>query len=264
MIEDFKKFMQDNGLSENSYTSYANDIKLFNQYYLDSYGEDLKTLIHSDVLMYINYLRTQNNSPQTINRKIAAIKQYNLYLVEKGIQDNIVIVAKDYIKIQSSIINKKLPTKQEINKLLHEASKDGTKKYCLVCIHIFAGLRADEIVTLRLIDIRLNDRFINVIGKGNKFRQVVINDILYNALDEYLEERLELDTENPYLFVSQKSKNKKVPYNRNYANRTLNKYKELCNLSTLYPHLLRAYFCTNALHNAGYKIDQVANQARSL
>lgn len=25
--------------------------------------------------------------------------------------------------------------------------------------------------------------------------------------------------------------------------------------------MLRAYFCTNALHNAGYSIDQVANQA---
>ena len=27
------------------------------------------------------------------------------------------------------------------------------------------------------------------------------------------------------------------------------------------PHALRSYFCTNALHNAGYTIDQVVNQA---
>ena len=29
----------------------------------------------------------------------------------------------------------------------------------------------------------------------------------------------------------------------------------------LYPHLLRDFFCSNALHNAGYTIEQVANQA---
>lgn len=48
---------------------------------------------------------------------------------------------------------------------------------------------------------------------------------------------------------------------RNFCNRLLNKYKDLCKIDKLHPHLLRAYFCTNALHNAGYTIDQVANQA---
>lgn len=37
--------------------------------------------------------------------------------------------------------------------------------------------------------------------------------------------------------------------------------KNLCQIANLHPHLLRAYFCSNALHNAGYSIDQVANQA---
>ena len=45
------------------------------------------------------------------------------------------------------------------------------------------------------------------------------------------------------------------------CNRLLNKYKSLCNIENLHPHLLRAFFCSNALHNAGYSIDQVANQA---
>ena len=41
----------------------------------------------------------------------------------------------------------------------------------------------------------------------------------------------------------------------------VDKYKDLCKTAKLHPHILRAFFCSNALHNAGYSIDQVANQA---
>ena len=118
-----------------------------------------------------------------------------------------------------------------------------------------------EIVNIRLIDIKLEERFINVIGKGNKFRQVVINSSMYDAISEYLEEREKIDTVNPYLFVGQKNKANKEPLRRNFCNRLIDKYKELCNIPNLHPHALRSFFCSNALHNAGYTIEQVANQA---
>lgn len=41
----------------------------------------------------------------------------------------------------------------------------------------------------------------------------------------------------------------------------MNKYGELCKIAKLHPHLLMAYFCSNALHNAGYTVYQVANHA---
>ena len=86
---------------------------------------------------------------------------------------------------------------------------------------------------------------------------------MYDALDDYLIERKNINTDNPYLFIGQKNKNNKNPFNRNFCNRLLNKYRDLCKIATLHPHLLRTYFCTNALHNAGYTIEQVANQART-
>ena len=86
---------------------------------------------------------------------------------------------------------------------------------------------------------------------------------MYDLLLEYLEKRKIINTDNPYLFVGQKNKNTKKSLNRNFCNRLLAKYKDLCKIENLHPHLLRSYFCTNALHNAGYSIEQVANQARS-
>lgn len=266
MEEKFISFLKDKGLSENTYNSYVSDIRIFKKYYFDSYGEELTTLVHADIKMYSSYMIKIGRSATTINRVIAAIKQYNLFLIEEKIQDNIVILDKDYIKIQKSIIEKNLPTEQEVNKLQHSASRDeknSKRNFCFMAIFIYGGLRESEIVNLRIVDVRLDDRFLNIIGKGNKFRQVVINTIMYEAISEYLEVRLQMKTDNPHLFVGQKNMKNKEPLRRNFCNRLLNKYKELCNIKYLHPHLLRAFFCTNALHNAGYSIDQVANQARA-
>ena len=244
--------------------SYTSDVKIYMKYYEDSYGDKMERLIHSDIIMYVNYLKRNQISARTINRKVAALKKYNLFLINKGIQKDIVIVDKDYIKIQKSFISKKIPTIQEMNKIQHSANKDeknSERDCCFLAILTYGGLRESEMVTIRLVDIKLDERFINIIGKGNKFRQIIINDIMYDAIKRYLEIRKTINTDNPYLFVGQKNMKNKEPLNRNFCNRLLDKYKNLCKSVKIHPHLIRAFFCTNALHNAGYSIEQVANQA---
>ena len=90
-------------------------------------------------------------------------------------------------------------------------------------------------VTIRLTDIKLGERFINVIGKGNKFRQVIINDIMHDAIKRYMEIRNKINTDNPYLFIGQKNVKNKEPLNRNFANRLLDDYKDLCKSARLHP-----------------------------
>ena len=199
MEEKFIEYMKEKGLSENTYSSYATDIKLFKIYYFDSYGDELDKLIHADVKMYVNYLYKNGLSAKTINRKIVAIKQYNLFLIEKKIQSDIVIIKKDYIKIQPSLASKELPTQQEINKLKHYSaidSKNPKRDYCFISIYVNGGLRESEMVNIRIVDILLDKRLLNIIGKGNKFRQVIINNEMYDAINDYLEERKEIKTDN--------------------------------------------------------------------
>ena len=52
---------------------------------------------------------------------------------------------------------------------------------CIIILLLYAGLRESELVNLRIVDIKLEERFLNIIGKGNKFRQVMINNLMYNA-----------------------------------------------------------------------------------
>ena len=264
MINGFIKYMEENRLSKNSINSYYSDVKLFEEYYKESYGENLNKLVSVDVRMYKQYLLNKNLSPKTINRKLTAIRTYNEFLIEKNIQNEIVIRNKDYIKIQASITNKNIITSQDVNKLKHYAAKDeknSKRDYCFIILLTNGGLRESELVNIKLTDIKLNERIINILGKGNKFRQIVINNMMYDALVDYINERKEMNIKNPYLFVGQKNQNTSEPLNRNFCNRLLNKYKDICKIDNLHPHLLRSYFCTNALHNAGYTLEQVANQA---
>ena len=264
MEKSFIEYMQDNGLSENTYKSYFNDIETFKKYYFDSTGEQLQNLIHADIKMYKEYLYRNNFATVSINRKMAALKQYNLYLVENNIQKNIVVLDKDYIKIQKSIIKKDIPSQQEIEKLLYAAlknPKNALRDYCIICLFVYCGLRESELISLRIVDVKIDEHFLYILGKGGKSRQIIINRITYNAIKDYLEEREKLATKNPYFFISQKNMSNEKHYDRSFCNKLLDYYSEITGIKNLHPHKLRAYFCTNALHNASYTIDQVANQA---
>lgn len=263
-MQKFILYMKEQNISDNTCNSYANDIKLYKKYYKDSFGEDLTNLIHEDISMYRSYLLKHNISAISINRKISALKMYNEFLVHEGLQEKVIIIDKDYIKVQKSMIQKQLPSERDINMLKHFSCRDeknSKRDFCIIILLLYAGLRESELVNLRIVDIKLEERFLNIIGKGNKFRQVMINNLMYNALKDYLDERQNMNIKNPYLIIGQKNKQTQKPLNRNFCNRLLNKYKEICKINYLHPHLLRSYFCSNALHNAGYTIEQVANQA---
>lgn len=263
-MEKFILYMKEQNISDNTCNSYANDIKLYKKYYKDSFGEDLTNLIHEDISMYRSYLLKHNISAISINRKISALKMYNEFLVHEDLQEKVIIIDKDYIKVQKSMIQKQLPSERDINMLKHFSCRDeknSKRDFCIIILLLYAGLRESELVNLRIVDIKLEERFLNIIGKGNKFRQVMINNLMYNALKDYLDERQNMNIKNPYLIIGQKNKQTQKPLNRNFCNRLLNKYKEICKINYLHPHLLRSYFCSNALHNAGYTIEQVANQA---
>ena len=261
MLEDFKKYMIKNKLSENTYKSYLLDVKLYINYYKDSYGEDFEKLNSIDIQTYKSYLKNiENQKPVTINRKLNALKKFNEYLVDKGIQNDIVIDKRDYIKIAPNFVKKDAPDEKEINKLIHKAV-DSKRDTCIIILASNGGLRAEEIVNINLIHVHLEQRFIAIIGKGEKYREVTINDKMYKALQEYLEERLQTNLDNPYLFVGKKSSfYKDKPMSRSIVNRILNKYNVEVKIEDLHPHLLRHYFGSTAYYKAGYSLIQIASQ----
>lgn len=261
MLEDFENYMIKNKLSENTYKSYLLDIKLYVNYYKDTYGEDLEKLNSIDIQIYKSYLKNiENQKPVTINRKLTALKKFNEYLVASKIQCDIVIDKRDYIKIAPNFVKKDAPDEKEINKLIHKAG-ESKRDTCIIVLASNGGLRAEEIVSIKLTHIHLEERFIAIIGKGEKYREVTINDKMYKALKEYLEERKDINQDNPYLFVGKKSNfYKDKSMSRSIVNRILNKYNVDVKIKDLHPHTLRHYFGSTAYYKAGYSLIQIASQ----
>jgi site-specific recombinase XerD len=120
------------------------------------------------------------------------------------------------------------------------------------------GLRATELATLELVNVNLEDRFLRVVGKGNKTRLVPIGRSACAAIQDYIEHERPRFTaatrrtgvpakQRPQLFLSQK-RSKPLTYVRIWQ-----LVKELAAIVGLekevYPHLFRHSFATHLLEN---------------
>jgi len=80
------------------------------------------------------------------------------------------------------------------------------RNYAIIATFLYAGLRAKELINLRLIDIDLNNGNILINkGKGGKDRNVPIHSKLINILKYYIRERERWNKESEYLFVGAQS-----------------------------------------------------------
>lgn len=188
MEEKFIEYMRENRLSENTISSYAADVRLFIKYFKDQFDEEVIKIEHIIITEYIKALKKQKRTAETINRKISAIKMYNDFLIEMGIQNENVIKPKDYIKLQTKLMAPYSPTEKEVLKLKLTA-KDNKRDLAIITTFAHGGIRVSELIHLELTDLKFESKSIVINGKGNKVRMIVMADVVYDALQDYLEER---------------------------------------------------------------------------
>jgi site-specific recombinase XerD len=76
----------------------------------------------------------------------------------------------------------------------------------MITLFLNCGMRLSELVGINIKSIRFDENLVTVIGKGNKERTVYLNPACINAINEYLEERLKVNTEEDALFLSERKK----------------------------------------------------------
>lgn len=259
MLDDFRKYLEEQGKSQNTINSYIRHINGFVAWYKGSFEEEFKQLLRMNVRDYIGYMknvkRTKDKkktpiNAKTINATISALIKFNEYLCDIGTQKDIVVNKKDTLKIQQEVASPANLNKTDVEKLRQQILIQETiRDYAIITIMAYAGLRISEVINLKLDDINLHAREILVRdGKGSKQRLVYINDKIVDSVREYLKER---DSLSQYLFVSRQSDK----LNRTRINQIFNK-----NSNSITPHSLRHFYCSNALE-AGYSVAEVANQA---
>ena len=159
----------------------------------------IRDISRSDIYDYLLFLsHDMDNSVKSRARKLSAVKSFFKYL-DNDMHLLTVNVAKD---MNLPKIPKKLPTYLELDeakKLLETPEGDNKERdFFILTILLNCGLRVSELKNLSMNDIKGDS--IRVKGKGNKERQLYLNDATKNALFEYLKVRKpKIPTENQLL-----------------------------------------------------------------
>lgn len=262
LIREFENKLRLEGKSDTTIKSYITSVNVFFRWFNDSFGEvGFKKLYRENIMEYKSYLKNvrtskrtgQNLNAKSINVMLSGLIKYN----ELMQSDNIVISKADLIKVQAEIISPTNITKKEVEefrqRVLQSEGCSAKRNYAIVTIMAYAGLRISELLHLKKVDVNTAASQIRVAdGKGEKQRTVIINSKVISAIREY--QRSD-NVESDYLFHNSKGK----ILNPSTINKVFDEFS--VDGYHIHPHMLRHFFCYNALESGAYSINEVSNQA---
>lgn len=236
-------------LSDSSIESYKFD---FNEYldvfnYIKDTSDIKKGLIDDFIFIESN----RGYSSKTIKRRTSTINNFYIFLESEKICENIVE------NFQSQKIEKKLPeflTIKETNDLLNyfknmsEESSPKYRNYCIILIMYSCALRVSEVINLKLKDINITEKLVKIKGKGNKEREVPINDKCIESIIYYMRKiRPNFNiVDEKYLFLN----NNGSKLTRQYIYEIIKESLKDININkNISPHSLRHSLATHLLQN---------------
>ena len=257
IIENFKAYLlTERRFSIHTYNGYLTDIKQF-LIFCSEYKIDLKTINTGHCSLFLTFLYEKKNSIRTVGRKIASLKLWFSYLIERQ------IIAHNPSKhLISPKPEKVLPhflTESEIHSLLsiYQNSDDVfEKRNGMIITFLYAtGMRISELASLKIGNVCFDQGVVRIQGKGNKERIIPIPQSVIVKLKEYCTDVYPLLTkecinnyQDPLFPLLYKKKIK------NFSRQSLwHIVKKACAISgiskNISPHQLRHSLATHLLKN---------------
>ena len=189
-FSDFRYHLQtDKRLSHNTINAYLTDLNLYGDFlYKYQNINDITYVEEEHINKYIASLKRADLSKQTIARKIIAIKEFHKFLFLEKISDN---DPSKFIDLPKA--SKPLPvvlSREEITKMIDSIEIEtplGLRNKAMMETLYASGLRISELVNLKTSDIHLREKYIVVVGKGDKERMVPLGEMAVQALRNYIE-----------------------------------------------------------------------------
>lgn len=246
-----------------------------------SYSPNTLDAYRHDIDLLLNHLAEQQLTPLDV--KLDDLEHFAAWLHERGIgaksQARILsgvrsfyhfLVIDGYLDIDPTELLESPQLPQHIPEYLSEeevdrlegaidlTSPEGHRNRAIVEMFFSCGLRVSELVNLRLSDLFLNDRFLRIVGKGNKERLVPISDRAVSELGFWFDDRRQMTIkpgEEDYVFLNRRG---------HHLTRTMilimvKRLGEAAGIrKTISPHTLRHSFATALLRGgADLRVIQV-------
>ncbi len=236
------------GMSANTAAAYGDDVDKLTRYLADA-GVAIERATTDDLERFICTLQDVGIQPRSQARIISGVKGFYKFLRQDGFMDNdpteLLLTPK---------IGRHLPevlTIAEIDAMIDciDMSKpEGQRNRAIVETLYGCGLRVSELVTLRLSQLYMDERYVIIQGKGNKQRLVPISPVAIEQISLYLEQTRSHQ-------VVQRGSEDILFLNRRGAMLTrqmiFHIVKQLCELAgirkVISPHTLRHSFATHLL-----------------
>lgn len=260
-VTEYENALKWAGKSNNTVTSFSSDISEFLGWFANTYGKPFDgKILEQDGREFRNYLlNIRKQKPTSINRKMAALRSFNHFLIQKGLSSDVpicgVLVADNTDKDIRTV------EKSDLNRLKRAVYANGNKRdIAIIELLINTGVRVSELVSLILQDIYLTERngsqnysYITIRnGKGGKYREIPLNLQAKKALEDYLSIR---QSNHERVFLGQRG-----PLRRESIDKIIKKYCNLAGIDDISCHILRHTFCTR-LMNEGTQIPIISKLA---
>ncbi len=183
ILRDFSYYLKvERGMSDNTVAAYCSDVRLF---FMES-GCDLRNAGEQDVESYLRS-RAVSISARSQSRLLSSLKSFFDWEILEGDRS-----ANPCDNIDSPKLGRHLPevlSVEEVAAIMDSvdlSTPKGVRDRALFEVLYGCGLRVSEAKSLRLSHVYMDERFLRIVGKGDKERLVPLGDIAADCLASYI------------------------------------------------------------------------------
>lgn len=198
-IKGFRTYLRlERGMSLNTYNSYSSDVREFASWLASesSPGIKLEKTAGENIRQYISSRIDPDGGPvitgRTQARILSSLRSFFGWLQTEG-----VITENPCDGIDAPKIGRYLPavlSVDEVNDIMNSVDQSkwgGVRDRAILELLYGCGLRVSEVSDVRISNVYLQEKFVRIVGKGNKERVVPMGDPAAEAVTAYLAVRPE-------------------------------------------------------------------------
>ena len=259
ILKDYLRFLKlQRGYSLNTLDAYQRDLdKLLA--YLSKEDRDIRDVTLEDLQHFAAGLHDIGIHPRSQCRILSGIRQFYHFLMIDGYRDDDPTELLESPKIGSHL--PEVLSLEEIDLLegqIDLSKWEGHRNRAIIEVLFSCGLRVSELVSLKLSNLHIQEKYVRVWGKGNKERLVPISQKAIHELSFWFDDRQQMKIkpgEEDYVFLNRRG----AHLTRTMILIMIKQLAEEAGIKkTISPHTLRHSFATALLEGgADLRIIQV-------